>query len=161
MTKEAPWQPANAPSLLAETVGNVLYQNPKKINFKSKFLRFFCSLQLISPDYSQMLENHRHTLFRAFGTSPFRPRSMGLYLVGHSPIRSKGAYSCRRRLNESLTFRGARPPWARPSAHKREKPGRYESRRIDTLRCQRGGTWQVNHCDLALKTFRVRLPAGQ
>src|SRR5688500_11699840 len=124
MTKEAPWQPANAPSLLAETVGNVLYQNPKKINFKSKFLRFFCSLQLISRII--------HRCWRTTDTPCFEPSGRAL---------------------------SGRAPWA--SAHKREKPGRYESRGTDTLRCQRGGTWQVNHCDLALKTFKVRLPAGQ
>jgi hypothetical protein len=29
---------------------------------------------------------------------------MGLYLVGHHPIRSEGAYSSRRGLNETVTF---------------------------------------------------------
>jgi hypothetical protein len=41
------------------------------------------------------------TLSRACGASPFRPRSMGLYLVGRHPIHSKGAYSSGPGLNET------------------------------------------------------------
>jgi hypothetical protein len=44
------------------------------------------------------------TLFQAFGASPFRPRSIGLYLVGHHPFCSKGAYSSHQGLNETVTF---------------------------------------------------------
>jgi hypothetical protein len=32
------------------------------------------------------------TLCQAYRASPVRPRLMGLYLVGHQPIRSKEAY---------------------------------------------------------------------
>jgi hypothetical protein len=49
----------------------------------------------------------------AFGASPFRPRSMGLYPVGHQPIRSKGAYSSRqgpeRNRNVSLSAASVAP----------------------------------------------------
>jgi hypothetical protein len=50
-----------------------------------------------------MLKKH-DTLFQTFGASPFRPRLMSLYLVGHHPIRSKGAYSSRPDLNETVRF---------------------------------------------------------
>jgi hypothetical protein len=43
--------------------------------------------------------------------------------------------------------------WLRgsPLGSKKEKPGRYESRRTEKLRCQRGETWQDNHRDRALE----------
>jgi phosphohistidine phosphatase SixA len=63
------------------------------------------------------------TLSQAFGASPFRPRSMDLYLVGHHPIRSNGAYFLpsgpERNLNVSLSPASM----ARPSARGRESSG--------------------------------------
>jgi len=57
---------------------------------------------------------------------------MGLYLGGHHPIRSKGAYSQGRGLNETrkrFPERGVNGSPLRRGG--REKPGRYESRRIE------------------------------
>src|ERR671918_2061502 len=90
------------------------------------------------------------TLSQAFGASPFRPRSMVLYLVGRHPIRPNGAYSSRPGLNETLTFPLSATSMA-PLGSEARKPGRYESRRTGKLRCQRGETPQDNHCDLALE----------
>jgi hypothetical protein len=38
-----------------------------------------------------------------------------------------------------------------PLGSEERKPGRYESRRTEKLRCQREETRQGNHCDLALE----------
>src|SRR5918996_3333044 len=70
---------------------------------------------------------------------PFRPRSIGLYLVGRHPTRSNGDGSHGPGL--SVTSTSPCPAASRTrlsvSLARREKPGRYESRRTETQPCQR------------------------
>jgi hypothetical protein len=67
-----------------------------------------------------------------------RPRSIGLYLLGRHPIRSKGGGSHGPGLNVSSTFLCPQPPGLASRSRSQEgKPGRYESRRTETHPCQR------------------------
>ena len=69
---------------------------------------------------------------------PFRPRSIGLYLVGRHPIRSNGGGSHGPGLNVTSTSPCPQPPGlASRSGSQEGKPGRYESRRTETQPCQR------------------------
>ena len=52
-----------------------------------------------------------------------------------------------RNINVSLSAASM----ACPSARRKEKPGRYESRHTEKLRCHRGETWQGSHRDLRLE----------
>jgi hypothetical protein len=95
---------------------------------------------------------------RAFGASPFRPRSMVLYLVGRHPIRPNGAYSSRPGLNETLTFPLSPASMARPSARRRESRG-------DTKAGAPGscGVKEEGHGRITTVTWRLNiqgLPAG-
>jgi hypothetical protein len=51
----------------------------------------FIHHRVASPDYSSIEEKARHSVKPR--DKPFRPRAIGLYLVDHHPIHSKGAYS--------------------------------------------------------------------
>jgi hypothetical protein len=103
------------------------------------------------PDDSQRWWRSADTPSRAFGASPFRPRSIGLCLVGRHPIRSKGAYSSGPGLNETLTFPLSAASMARPSARRKKSRGDTKAgaprrfgvkeerhRRITTV------TWRLN-----------------
>jgi hypothetical protein len=97
-----------------------------------------------SPDYSPMLEKRRHTV------SSLRGKPFPAALNGPLPCRPPPDPLQRclflpsgpeRNLNVSLSAASMAPP----SARRREKPGRYESRRTEIVRCQRAGTLQVGH----------------
>ena len=103
-----------------------------------------------SPDYAAMLEKRVHTV------SSLRGEPFPAALNGPLPCRPPPDPLQRclflpsgpeRNVNVSLSAASM----AHPSARRKEKPGRYESRRTETLRCQRAGTWQGSHCDLALE----------
>src|ERR687892_1189010 len=69
---------------------------------------------------------------------PFRPRSIGLYLVGRHPIRSNGGGSHGPGLSvTSTSLCRSLPGSPLGLARKKGKPGRYESRRTETQPCQR------------------------
>src|ERR687891_92606 len=79
---------------------------------------------------------------------PFRPRSIGLYLVGHHPIRSNGGDSHGPGLNVTSTSPCPQPPGlASRSGSQEGKPGRYESRRTETQPCQRAEEVRINPSD--------------
>src|SRR5688572_23483388 len=97
-----------------------------------------------------MLEKQRHTV------SSLRGEPFPAALNGPLPCRPPPdpLQSCcflplgpERNRNVSLSAASM----ARPSARRREKPGRCESRRTETLRSQRAGTLQVGHRDWRFK----------
>jgi hypothetical protein len=107
-----------------------------------------------------MLEKHRHTvsslrgepfLAALNGPLPCRPPP--------DPLQSRLFLPSgpERKLNVSLE-RGLH---GSPLGSQERKPGRYESRRTETLRYRRAGTLQVSRRDPALEKLRVCLPAGQ
>src|ERR671918_1534650 len=68
----------------------------------------------------------------------FRPRSIGLYLVGRHPLRSNGGGSHGPGLSVTSTSLCPQPlGLASRSGSQEEKAGRYESRRTETQPCQR------------------------
>src|SRR5918996_2787324 len=82
---------------------------------------------------------------------PFRPRSIGLYLVGRHPIRSNGDGSHGPGLSVTSTSPCPQPPGlASRSGSQEGKPGRYESRRTETPPCQRAEDVRINPSDRTL-----------
>ena len=82
---------------------------------------------------------------------PFRPRSIGLYLVGRHPLRSKGGNCNGPGLNVTSTYPCPQPPGlASRSGSQEGKAGRYESRRTETQPCQRAEEVRINPSDWTL-----------
>jgi hypothetical protein len=73
---------------------------------------------------------------------PFRPRSIGRYLVGRHPLRSKGGNCNGPGLNATSTSLCPQPLGLASRSRSQEgKPGRYESRRTETQPCQRAASF--------------------
>jgi hypothetical protein len=92
------------------------------------------------------------TLSQAFGASPFRPRSMGLYLVGRHPIRSYAAYSSRPGPERNLNVSPSAASMARPSAWRRESRGDTKAGAP-----RRYGVKKEGHGRVATVTWRLNI----
>jgi hypothetical protein len=68
---------------------------------------------------------------------PFRPQSIGLYLVGRRPIRSKGGGSHGRGLNVTSTSLCPQPPGLASRSRSQEGNRDDMNRRSQTQPCQR------------------------
>ena len=90
----------------------------------------------------------------------FRPRSIGLYLVGRHPLRSNGGGSHGPGLSVTSTSLCPQPlGLASRSGSQEEKAGRYESRRTETQPCQRAerfGLTPVTGCFVIQDTSTCR-----
>jgi hypothetical protein len=97
-----------------------------------------------------MPEKHRHAVSSLRG-EPF-PAALNGPLPCRpppDPLQSCLSLTSGPERNRNVSLSAA--SMARPSARRREKPGRYESRRTEKIRSQRAGTWQVGHRDWRFK----------
>src|SRR5918996_2516223 len=105
---------------------------------------------LASPHFSAMLEKRRHTV------SSLRGKPFPAALNGPLPCRPPPDPLQRCLLlpsgpEQNLNVSSERGLHGSSLGSEARKPGRYGSRRTEKLRCQRGGTPQDNHRDLALE----------